>query len=88
MEHTDRPVLDYYKDDLNIMARHWEEHAEACQTVRRSDLGDEHENIALLNRQKVFEQCAKEVRSIATRIEESSRLIKQQIKNDKEPKKR
>lgn len=78
-------TYDYYRDELNIMARRWEEHAEACRTVRRSSLGDNIEETALLNREKVFEKCSKEIRIVAERIEESSQIAKK-LKNDVKPK--
>jgi hypothetical protein len=70
---------DYYRDELNIMARRWEEQAEACRTVRCSSLGNDTEETALLNREKVFEKCSKEIRNVAARIEESSRTVKQMV---------
>lgn len=74
------------RDDPNIMARHWEEQAEACRTIRYSSLGNETEEIALLNREKVFEKCAKEVRSVAKKIEELSQIAKKQTNGDVKPK--
>jgi hypothetical protein len=79
-------TYDYYRDELNIMARRWEEQAEACRTVRCSLLGDDTEETALLNRQKVFEKCSKEIRSVAAKIEESSQTAKKQTKGDVKPK--
>jgi hypothetical protein len=75
----DTTNYDYYRDELNIMARRWEEQAEACRTVRCSSLGDDTEETALLNRGKVFEKCSKEIRSLAARIEESSQIAKKLI---------
>jgi hypothetical protein len=66
--------MSYFTDELDHVARRWEDNASACQTVRSSKLGDEHEDIALINREMTFERCAKEIRSVIRNIEEMQRV--------------
>jgi hypothetical protein len=51
-------------EDFFRLAHRWEEQAEACSTVRLCGLSNPDEEIALLNRAKVFEQCAKSLRQV------------------------
>jgi len=51
-------------EDFFRLAHKWEEQAEACTTVRLCGLSNNDEETALLNRAKVFEQCAKSLRQV------------------------
>ena len=59
-------------EELNRLAHSWEDQALACDEVRLHGLGDESECLALLNRSKVYEHCAKSLRSVVASIEKNS----------------
>jgi hypothetical protein len=55
-------------DELQQLAHQWERQADACNDVRYYGLGDDLEKLALLNRAKALETCARELRDRVARI--------------------